>query len=301
MLMKTLSIIVLTYNHQDFIRQNLEGIFMQKVNFPIELIICDDCSPDNTDTAIRSLLQNAPPYITVKYTRHENNRGATPNFYFALQQVTGDYIAFCEGDDYWTHDGKLQAQYCFLESHPEYALVFHQAMNASPYPEINGSPFSSVEDRDYSPLEIYRHWVVHTATVMMRAEVLKSTAFLNTLKDPNLQYFDTVLFLAASTVGKIRGLKNCWSAYRRHDAGLSFGAVNYKRDLNHNRLDEIIGNFHGGKIKEHADWQIFSRSRIDFISALKKGRTQTALQNLKWIIKKHRNLRVYLFKKLKNG
>lgn len=295
--MKKLSIIILSYNHQDYITQALEGVFMQKVNFPIELILCDDKSPDNTHSVITEYLKNIPSHIEVKYTRHHNNLGSTPNFYFALQQVTGDYLAFCEGDDYWIDEYKLQKQFDFLEQNPEYSLVFHQAMNVSPYPEIDGTPFSLVEDRDYTSLEIYQHWVVHTATVMMKAETLQSDAFKNTLKDPSLQYFDTVLFLAASTLGKMRGFSDTMSAYRRHDAGLSFGAINFKRDLKHNHLDTIIGNYHQGKIKQHADWQIFRRSYDDFFSSLKKGDIFTSLQFLKWILKHPKKLVVFWIKK----
>lgn len=297
--MKKLSIIILSYNHQGFITKALEGVFIQKVNFPIELILCDDHSPDNTDTIIREYLKNTPPHIQVKYTRHKNNMGSTPNFYFALKQVTGDYVAFCEGDDYWTDENKLQRQYNFLEQHPDYALCFHQAMNVSPYPEIDGTPFSIVEDRDYTPLEIYQHWVVHTATVMMKAQTLSTEAFRKTLADPTLQYFDTVLFLAASTIGKIRGFAQTMSAYRRHDAGLSFGAISFKRDLKHNHLDRIIAQYHGGKIKQFAEWQIFTRSYQDFFSALRKGELATAFQFLKWIMKYYKKLGVYLLKKFK--
>lgn len=297
--MKTLSIIVLTYNHRDYIRQNLEGIFMQKVNFPIELIICDDKSADGTDDVIRELLEDTPPHITVKYTAHQKNMGSTPNFYYALIQVTGKYIAFCEGDDYWTDKHKLQEQYDFLSQNPDYSLCFHQAINVSPYPDIHGTPFSLVENRDYTPEEIYRHWVVHTATVMLRAETLQSDAFLKTMKDPTLLYFDTILFLAASTVGKMRGFSGAMSAYRRHDAGLSFGAVNLKRDLKHNHLDRIIELYYAGKIREHARWQIFKRSYEDFSLALKKKDFLLSFSFLKWILKYYKNLIIFIIKQIK--
>lgn len=225
--------------------------------------------------------------------------GATPNFYYALKQVTGDYIAFCEGDDYWIDEHKLQLQYEFLEQHSEYSLCFHQAMNVSPYQEIDGAPFSIVENRDYTPLEIYQHWVVHTATVMLRVETLKTEAFKKTLNDPSLQYFDTVLFLAASTIGKMRGFSKVLSAYRRHDAGLSFGDINLNRDLRHNHLDEIIGNFHQGKIKQYSQWQIFTRSYADFFLAIKKGKIKEAALFLKWILKHYKKLIIYLLKNIK--
>ena len=94
---------------------------------------------------------------------------------------------------YWTDEHKLQTQYDFLEQNTEYALCFHQANNVSPYSELDGKPFSVIEDRDYTPLEIYQHWVVHTATVVMSSETLRTLAFKETLNDPTLQYLDTII------------------------------------------------------------------------------------------------------------
>ena len=96
----------------------------------------------------------------------------------------------------------------------KYAICFHQANNVSPYSELDGKPFSIIEDRDYTPLEIYQHWVVHTATVVMRSATLRTLAFKETLNDPTLQYFDTAIFLAATTLGKMRGFSKTMSAYR---------------------------------------------------------------------------------------
>ena len=296
--MKKVSIIILSYKHQNFIAKALEGVFMQKVNFPVELILCDDQSPDNTDAVIKETLKKAPHNIEIKYTRHQKNMGSTPNFYWALRQVTGNYIAFCEGDDYWIDENKLQMQLDLLEQEKDYALCFHNAVNISDYERFNGTPFSHVEDRVYAPTEIYQNWIIHTATVIVRREVLTSDAFKKTLVDPTLLYFDTILFLAASTIGKLRGTTPVMSAYRRHDAGLSFGKKNFLRDLRHNNLDEIIGSYHKKEIKKIADWLIFSRSRINLRESFLKGKLGISLQNLRWILKKYKILRIYILKKL---
>ncbi|MDO4224913.1 MAG: hypothetical protein Q4C75_03365, partial [Bergeyella zoohelcum] len=166
--------------------------------------------------------------------------------------------------------------------------------------EFHNKPFSIVENRDYTPLEIYQHWVVHTATVMMKAETLKTDAFQKTMTDPTLVYFDTILFLASTTIGKIRGFCDTMSAYRRHDAGLSFGNINLKRDLRHNHLDNIIGNYYQGKIKNYAQWLIFKRSKIGVQLALKKGDWSSAFSFLKWILKDYKKLIIYILKKIKS-
>lgn len=283
--MTKISIIVLTYNHEKFIRENLEGIFSQIIDTDVEVIICDDHSRDDTVKVINEIISDVPAGFEVKFTKHEKNIGATPNFYFALNQVTGDFVAFCEGDDYWTDPEKLQTQINFLQYDLEYSLCFHTAVNISDDLKINGTPFSIVEDREYSALEIYKHWTVHTATVMMRAKVLQSEAKKNTLKEPDLQYFDTVLFLAASTIGKLRGNPKKMSAYRRHEAGLSAGKINAKRDLQHNKLDKIIGKYYGGEIKKLSDWLIFSRSLLNFNILRKENKFFAALQFLPWLLR----------------
>lgn len=293
--MDKISIIILTYNHEKFISQNLEGVFSQTVDAVVEVIICDDHSPDQTDDIIRNIIQNTPSNFEVKYVRQPKNIGATPNFYFALEMVTGSYIAFCEGDDYWTDPHKLQTQIDFLRSNHDYSLCFHTAVNISDDVKMNETLFSKVENRQYTAPEIYRHWIVHTATVMMTAEVLQSEAKKMTLKEPDLQYFDTVLFLAASTVGKIRGIPKTMSAYRRHEAGLSAGKINYKRDLKHNKLDEIIGKYYSGEIKKLSDWQIFMRSYLNFNRAVKEFNFGIALNYIPWLLR-NRILFYYLLK-----
>ena len=102
--MNKVSVIVLTYNQEKFIEKNLQGIFAQKVNFPVELIISDDCSTDQTVTVINEFIKNKPSHIEIKLIAHKKNLGSTPNFFNALQKSTGKFLAFCEGDDYWTDD-----------------------------------------------------------------------------------------------------------------------------------------------------------------------------------------------------
>lgn len=72
----------------------------------------------------------------------------------------GKYIAFCEGDDYWTDPLKLQKQIDFLESHPNYSLCFHNAVIHWEDGRTEDSVFSNVEDREYSAVEIFEKWTV---------------------------------------------------------------------------------------------------------------------------------------------
>lgn len=120
-----LSVIMITYNQEKYIQKAIEGIFSQKTNFLIELIISNDCSPDNSDKLIKKIIARAPNNIVVNYTCHKQNKGMMSNFIWALQQAKGKYIALCEGDDYWTDENKLHLQVNFLENNPDYVLCHH--------------------------------------------------------------------------------------------------------------------------------------------------------------------------------
>jgi glycosyltransferase involved in cell wall biosynthesis len=117
-----ISVVMITYAHEKYIQEAIEGVFLQQFNGSIELIIANDNSPDDTHRVVTEFLNNStiPSNVLIKYTKHESNLGMMPNFIWALQQANGKYIALCEGDDYWTDPLKLQKQVGFLEVNPSY-------------------------------------------------------------------------------------------------------------------------------------------------------------------------------------
>lgn len=117
---------MITYNHENLIKDAVEGVLMQKADFEIELIIADDNSPDKTEDVIHEIASKHPNGKWIKYTKHKANKGVIPNFIWALQQCQSEYIAICEGDDYWTDPYKLQKQVDFLKKNPNYSLCFHK-------------------------------------------------------------------------------------------------------------------------------------------------------------------------------
>ena len=119
------SVCVITYNHGKYIRQCLDGILMQKVNFPYEVLIHDDASPDDTADIIREYWAKYPTVIKpILQTENRYSRGL-PIGKLNYERAKGKYIALCEGDDYWTDEGKLQMQVDFLEEHGEYVGTAH--------------------------------------------------------------------------------------------------------------------------------------------------------------------------------
>lgn len=118
------SIHMITYNHEKYIAQAIDGVLMQETNFEFELIICNDCSSDNTEGVILKYIKDHQNRKKIKYFKHEKNIGMMPNSLFALSQCNSKYIALCEGDDYWIDNKKLQKQVDFLEAHSDFAICF---------------------------------------------------------------------------------------------------------------------------------------------------------------------------------
>ena len=114
-----LSVVLITYNHEPFIRECLEGIFSQETDFPFEVVVGEDCSTDNTRDVIREFDERYPGRMKLLF-REKNLGRVTLNVYQSAMEAKGEYIAFIEGDDYWTDPKKLQKQVDFLEQHSEY-------------------------------------------------------------------------------------------------------------------------------------------------------------------------------------
>ena len=94
------SVVTITYNHAPYIAKCIEGVLMQQVNFPMEFIIAEDCSTDGTRTICEEYAAKYPDLIRLITSEH--NVGYNPNELRAMKAVRGKYIAYCEGDDYWT-------------------------------------------------------------------------------------------------------------------------------------------------------------------------------------------------------
>jgi glycosyltransferase involved in cell wall biosynthesis len=113
---------MITYNHEGFIAQAIEGVLMQETSFTFELVIGEDCSVDGTATIVREYAQKYPGIIKARY--NVSNLGMMTNVVKTLKECTGKYIALCEGDDYWTDPYKLQKQVDALEVCEDYKFCF---------------------------------------------------------------------------------------------------------------------------------------------------------------------------------
>ena len=118
------SICCITYNHEPYIRDCLEGFVMQQTSFPFEVLIHDDASTDHTADIIREYEAKYPDIIKPIYQTENqySKKIGSINATFNYPRAQGKYIALCEGDDFWNDENKLQIQYDFMEAHPDYSM-----------------------------------------------------------------------------------------------------------------------------------------------------------------------------------
>ena len=116
------SVCMVTYNQKKYIAQAIDSVLMQKTNFKFELVIGDDASTDGTTDIVRQYAQKYPDII--RPILHEENVGPGKNSISIYETVKTEYVAVCDGDDYWTDEYKLQKQVDFLDKNPDFNVVF---------------------------------------------------------------------------------------------------------------------------------------------------------------------------------
>lgn len=135
------SICCITYNHEKYIGQAIEGFLMQETNFEFEILIGEDCSTDRTRQILDDYLLKHPDK-KIKIITSESNVGANNNAVRVFKAVRGKYIAICDGDDYWTDPLKLQKQVDFLEQNERYIMCGHYSKRITENNEIHYMNFN---------------------------------------------------------------------------------------------------------------------------------------------------------------
>lgn len=162
------SVCMITYNHEKYIEEAIRGVLMQKTDFEVEFIISNDASTDNTETLIKQLAKGTKN-IAITYIHQPVNIGMIPNFIFALEKCKGKYIAFCEGDDYWTDPLKLQKQVDFLEENADYNICFHNvSIHNQELNKILPDSITRKVNETTNVTDLVKGNFIHTPSVVLR-------------------------------------------------------------------------------------------------------------------------------------
>ena len=164
---------VITYNHEHYIRTALDSIIEQQTTFPIEVVIGEDCSTDATRAILLEYQARYPALI--RLLLHEHNLGVSHNWETTVQACRGKYVALLEGDDYWTSPRKLQNQVDFLEARPDFSLCFHRTrVEYDAVSLARTSPLVAVHAKTELTLDdVTREWSIATASVVFRRELMR--------------------------------------------------------------------------------------------------------------------------------
>ena len=233
------SVLIITYNHEKFIRKTLESAISQKVNFPFEILIGDDASTDKTPEIIREFQAKYPDII--KPHLHEKNLGQNGllNTLETIQHAKGEYIAALDGDDYWTDENKLQKQVDFLDSKPDFSACFHNAkiiyFDNEKIEILNPEDQKMVLDVDdfIGEDEI---WFMATSAVMFRNCIDHYPDwFIKSISG------DIPRYIMLVKKGKIGYIPDIMSVYRKHWQGSSFSDKYDNSVFLQNRIDMYRG------------------------------------------------------------
>lgn len=214
---------MITYGHEKFIGQAIEGVLKQEISFPIELIIADDCSPDGTETIVQSYIENHPNGHWVKYTKHAFNKGINENFKWAFELCKGKYIAMCEGDDYWTDSHKLQKQVDFLENNKEFSFCFHEIDKINSQGSLlkRGESPSNLfsEESKFSPNRVLAFGMfINTCSLVFRNS---DNIFRNYGNSPNLPFGDKTLEKILALEGWAYCFRESMANYRINEESIT--------------------------------------------------------------------------------
>lgn len=227
------SIVTITYGHEKYITETLDGVLMQQYQGPVELIIANDNSPDATDEVVKKYFSEnpAPENFEIKYTKHDTNKGMMPNFIWALEQATGEYIALCEGDDYWIDTLKLQKQIDFLESNMKCVFVFTAAIS------LRGDM-----EEEYFSNKLFIPGLVSKSLFLQNGGANFATAsvvFKNVVLQPIPPFFskatagDMLLALLAVTKGEIGFISDKTTVYRQMANNSWTSNLTYEKYVEH--------------------------------------------------------------------
>ena len=262
------SVILVSYNEEKYIKEALDSIVRQKTTFKFEIICHDDASTDKTSQYIREYYEKYPDIIVpVIQSDNKMQKGHQIVTEFCYPLVRGKYISYCDGDDYWDDENKLQKEVDFLEEHEEYSMCLHNFDFLYSNNERHSS-FCGVEDKDFSIADFIL-WeydkipqlgtsVFRSAHAINRPELFVKIGGGKNSKRP---ISDQPLYIYMALNGKVHYFHDVMSVWRRHENTWA----------NDGNVDKEIQ---------------FNKDKIQFFSSLKEQYPQVPKESLEYAIGK---------------
>lgn len=161
------SICVVSFNHQNYIRQCLESLLDQECGFRVEIIVHDDASTDETANVIKKFQETYPTVIRgILQTENQYSKGVNAQYNYVFPKARGEYIAVCDGDDFWCDPNKLALQVAVLDQNDDVAVTYGRVKAVSEGGITE--PFKNGSERDLSSKDLKRGMPINTVTACFR-------------------------------------------------------------------------------------------------------------------------------------
>ena len=315
-----LRILCMTYNHAHYIKDAMDGFCIQRTKFPFLAIIIDDASTDGEPNIISKYLED---HFDMAHAQYEESDDAkriaavhkdNPNCHFLVVllkynfysskkpkslfykdwAINIPYVAWCEGDDYWTNPYKIQKQVDFLEAHPDYGLVYAKADKYYQASEemVKASPIDDYQEKGYNDI-IWRNPIT-TLTALYRNKALEGYAEFR-----NGEAFgigDLPAWLYISHRYRVHFMNETVGVYRHVSNSASHGKTYEKRKKYLDDIFKVVSFFaekYGvedfGKLENRYHVNLFNeafafKKKNDAISEFKKIKHKTFRMYIKRII-----------------
>jgi glycosyltransferase involved in cell wall biosynthesis len=209
------SVVLLTYNHEQFIDQAIASVVAQRTSFPFEVLLTEDCSTDRTRELVIAAAERHPEVIRLFLS--ERNLNTNEVTLRALRAARGDYVAFLDGDDYWTSPEKLQRQVDYLDAHPGCVISFHDVMQISDVPGVETQRHNGAEFRRISTVEhLLERCFIAGCAPLIRRDVLRDLPSWF----EHAPVGDWPIYTLAARRGTVDFLPEPMGVYRIHNGGL---------------------------------------------------------------------------------
>ncbi len=225
------SVVCMVYKHEVYLRKCFDGFIMQKTTFPIEILVNDDCSPDGSADVMREYEAKYPELFHCIYQEeNQYSKGKMAWWEILFPMAKGDYIAICEGDDYWIDPYKLQKQVDFMEQHPDYVACFH---NARVQYKDHVTLFNALNETHNPSTKalIKRRWFIATPTLLFRNVLHEFPEWRGEVLNG-----DYLLELLLAREGKFYYMDDVMAVYRQDGQGMSSVLERDKIDM----VDRLI-------------------------------------------------------------
>ena len=258
------SICMNTFQHENFIGKAIEGVLMQRTNFPFEILIGEDSSTDCTRVICEEYAEKYPGKI--KILPNHKKYGQNANISRTIAACTGKYIALCEGDDFWIDPYKLQKQVDFLEQHEDFVMCFHKINSVDEQGNILEDVGGTNETIFYNGNDFF-HVFIPTPAIVFRNCIKSFPEEFYSVKST-----DAFLFAMLSGYGKGADLGFIGASYRKHAGGF-YNRLSplgrYKQSI-HTRKIMKRSDFFNPEQKKEIRRELVRRERLYIKYFLKK-------------------------------